>query len=230
MLTPPKGQPYEFYLSLIDSADPSEFKVNPTISAGDFRISKDGDAFVSLANTPVVTPTNSALVQVSLSADEMNAGSVYVEAIDRDSGEWQQVTVFIGIGQSIPIRGNAYVLYLSLVDANDPTRFKANPTIEAGDFQISKDGGPFLNLETTPEVRPSGDVAVKVSLSPSEMNSNKVSILGKDQAGEEWQEVSVFIDAPSGTTTIVKLDGFTLARDNTKGIHRSYGNRNRDLR
>ncbi len=95
MALPKKGVAYDFFISLIDLDDSSQFLVDPTIVTGDFQISRDDAAFTNI-NVPVVTPAGSSSVKVSLSAQDMNADKVVVQGIDQDD-EWQQITIFIDI-------------------------------------------------------------------------------------------------------------------------------------
>ena len=97
MATPKKGVAYTFSMSLVDTANPAFFKVNPTIGAGDFQVSKDNGTFVNMATLPVVTPTGSILVLVSLSAAEMTANKLTIRALDAAGGEWEEASVFIDI-------------------------------------------------------------------------------------------------------------------------------------
>ena len=92
-----------------------------------------------------------------------------------------------------PDKGEAYEFYMSLYDSSTNS-LRDDPTIEAGDFTISKDGGAFANLATLPTVEPAGSVAVKVELSADEMNADKVYIVARDVAGAEWNDVTMFID------------------------------------
>lgn len=110
---------------------------------------------------------------------------------------------------STPVKGEAYEFYVSLASFADPTIFQANPTIVAGDFQISRDGGAFTNLSTLPSVEPAGSVGVKVSLSAGEMDADKIQILAQDQADDEWHELVAFIDVPvaSSQTAVDILEG-----------------------
>ena len=80
------------------------------------------------------------------------------------------------------------IFYVALVDRNDPSQFLIDPIIVAGDFQWS-DGGAFTNLTLTPMVEPAGSPQVRVQMSPGE--GEAVSILARDQAGEEWQEAYI---------------------------------------
>ncbi len=97
MATPQKNVAYEFYLALADSTDPSKFKVNPTIAAGDFKASIDGAAFGNLATLPVVTPSGSIAVRVNLSQAEMNGDKIMVQAIDVAGGEWNDLLIFLDL-------------------------------------------------------------------------------------------------------------------------------------
>lgn len=106
-----------------------------------------------------------------------------------------------------PKKNTAYEFYLSLVDTANPASFKANPTIAAGDFLLSTDGLAFANLATLPVVTPAGSISVKISLSAAEMNGDKIIVQGIDQAGNEWDDVLVFIDVPaSNEADAVLLD------------------------
>lgn len=101
-----------------------------------------------------------------------------------------------------PVKGVAYDFYMSL-DAQATSGFQDDPTIEAGDFQISKDGGAFSNLTTLPTVTPSGSPSVRVQLSATEMDADKVYIVAEDQSGAEWNVAVVFIDVPEGSSQSV---------------------------
>ncbi len=110
---------------------------------------------------------------------------------------------------ALPKQGEAYFFFLSVTDALDTTSFKANPTIVAGDFQISKDGGAFVNLENLPQVLPAGSTAIRIALSATEMTADKVNVLGIDQAGAEWLDILATIDVPVGNvdTAVDILEG-----------------------
>lgn len=104
---------------------------------------------------------------------------------------------------ALPKRAEAYSFTISLVDTASPSNFKVNPTIAAGDFKISKDDGALINLATLPVVIPAGSVLVLISLTATEMTADKFSITGKDAAGDEWNEVTLTLDIPSGNIDTV---------------------------
>ena len=99
---------------------------------------------------------------------------------------------------SLPLKNTEYIFYAVVGDLGDLNQFKINPTIAAGDFQVSIDGSAFANLSTLPVVTPTGSETIKITLSAAEMNGDKVNVLGKDISGGQWQSVFIPIDVPSG--------------------------------
>ena len=97
---------------------------------------------------------------------------------------------------ALPKKGVAYDFSLSLVSVAVSTQFQVNPTIAAGDFKISKDYGAFVNLAILPVVLPAGTINVKVSLSATEMQADKIVVLARDAAGAEWREAVTSFDVP----------------------------------
>lgn len=98
-----------------------------------------------------------------------------------------------------PVKGVAYEFPpVELSDIFDPQFFLVNPTIEAGDFKISKDFGALVNLSTLPVVDPAGSSSVKVNLTAAEMNADKIGVFGKDPT-QEWGDINLAIDVPSST-------------------------------
>lgn len=85
-----------------------------------------------------------------------------------------------------PIKGRAYKFYVGLVSQADTKLLQANPTIAAGDFQISKDGGAFANLTTLPSANPASGRAVMIDLSIAEMTADNIVVQCVDAAGAEW--------------------------------------------
>jgi hypothetical protein len=71
---------------------------------------------------------------------------------------------------------------------------KVNPTIAAGDIQISKDGGAYANLATLPDLTPATLDQVRMQLSTTEMQCKTATIRWKDQtATAEWDEQRIQI-------------------------------------
>ena len=98
-----------------------------------------------------------------------------------------------------PKRGVAYEFFIALTDLSEPQFFVNNPTIAAGDFKVSKDGGTFVNLLTLPVVSPSLSSNVKINLAAIEMTADKVVVHAVDLTGDEWANLAAFIDNPVGS-------------------------------
>jgi len=93
---PKKGEDFVFRVPLPDLAIPGSFKANPTIAAGDFKVSTDGGALGNLGTLPSVSPAASIWVLVTISAAEMNGDSIAIQAIDQTTPkEWADVAVSI---------------------------------------------------------------------------------------------------------------------------------------
>ena len=76
-------------------ASPGEFQNNPTIATGDFQISKDGAAFANIT-APVVTPSSTKSVKVTLTNTEMNADNILLLGIDQTAPkEWADFAMSI---------------------------------------------------------------------------------------------------------------------------------------
>ena len=93
---PIKGAAFTFRISLADAATAPSFKASPTLAAGDFKVDKDGAGLVNLATLPTVSPAGSVLVEVQLSATEMDADVVTLVCIDQTATkEWCDMTICI---------------------------------------------------------------------------------------------------------------------------------------
>jgi hypothetical protein len=93
-----------------------------------------------------------------------------------------------------PKKAEDFEFTVCLEDFASPGSFKTNPTLASGDWKISKDGGAFANLATLPVVEPASGVLVRVVLSSTEMNADKVSIVAQDQTSpKEWGDYAITI-------------------------------------
>ena len=95
---------------------------------------------------------------------------------------------------SEPISGQAFTQYVTLNNISDPRFFLVDPTIVAGDFQLSKDGGALANLTNLPAVDPAGSKFVKLDLTADEMTGENISIIASDQSADQWEDLSILID------------------------------------
>lgn len=91
-----------------------------------------------------------------------------------------------------PLKGEQFLIPISLFSiAND---LLLSPTVEAGDFQISKDFGSFANLTTLPTVEPAGSGQVKITLSSTEMDADVIMVRWRDGDPETgWVDGSITI-------------------------------------
>lgn len=88
-----------------------------------------------------------------------------------------------------PVKNEDFICYIALDDMANPGSLKANPTIAAGDFKVSKDGGALNDLATLPSVLPAASVWVKITLSATEMNADGVAVQCIDQTTlKEWAD------------------------------------------
>lgn len=110
-----------------------------------------------------------------------------------------------------PKKNTAYVTYISLPDAVSPMLMKSSPTLAAGDFKVSIDGGALANLATLPTNTPAASKMVKISLSTSEMNGDNITVVCSDQTSPpEWGDFVLNIQ-----TSARQVDD--LAFPNTSG-------------
>jgi len=88
-----------------------------------------------------------------------------------------------------PKRAQAFRTYICVRDATDNLSLRSSPTIAAGDFKVSKDGGAFANLTTLPAVTPASSVGIQIDLSATEMTADNVLITWIDQTStKEWAD------------------------------------------
>lgn len=86
-----------------------------------------------------------------------------------------------------PVKGEDFIIRVSLDDFATAGRAKASPTIAAGDFKVDKDGAGLNNLSTLPSVDPAASKLVKITLSSTEMNADVVTVICSDQTDPpEW--------------------------------------------
>ena len=102
-----------------------------------------------------------------------------------------------------PVKGEDFVLRVSLSDMAMPGTFKANPSLAAGDFKVDKDGYGLAPLAVMPVVQPAGSVLVVVTLTPAEMAADVVTIVGIDQSfPKEWADFVLSIPTSAMASTV----------------------------
>jgi hypothetical protein len=91
---PVKNTAFTFYVTLSDPNDEGDVVVNPTIAAGDFKVSIDDGSLNNLATLPSVSPASSAWVKIALSSSEMNGDNIKIQCIDQTSPrEWNTLMI-----------------------------------------------------------------------------------------------------------------------------------------
>lgn len=101
----PYGVAFNTTLSLRSVAT-GEFLAAPALTAGDAAVSKDDGATANLTTLPAENPASSKLVQVSLSATEMEADKVAVRLVDQtDPKQWWDELIVIYTVREPFIRG-----------------------------------------------------------------------------------------------------------------------------
>jgi hypothetical protein len=98
---------------------------------------------------------------------------------------------------STPKAGVAYSFTVSLFDVANPGRIKTTPTLAAGDFKVSVNGGALANLATLPSETPAGSGLVVVSLAAGEVGTK--TVVRWSDPDFEWGDGSYFFDAPAAT-------------------------------
>jgi hypothetical protein len=92
-----------------------------------------------------------------------------------------------------PKKNTEFIFYASVVDQANTKLMKSSPTIAAGDFKVSTDGGALGNLGTLPAVTPAVSVMIKFVVSAAEMNGDNITIVGVDAVGAEWCDIVINI-------------------------------------
>lgn len=73
-----------------------DLKSNPTLAAGDVKISKDGGAFTNLTTLPTVAPSGDTSVQIALSAAELSCKRAVIRFRDQTAPkEWEDQIIAI---------------------------------------------------------------------------------------------------------------------------------------
>jgi len=105
------------------------------------------------------------------------------------------------------LKNQATEFYVMVVSQADTDIFQVNPTIAAGDFRVSIDGGAFNNPATLPVVSPAGSKQIEIALSAAEMNGDVITVRGSDQAGDEWCDVfgQIFTDTDQIGTLVANV-------------------------
>lgn len=117
MVPPQKNVEYIFYVSLASQANIKVMQSNPTLAAGDVKVSTDGNALTNLDTLPDVDPDASYFVKVTVSATEMNGDNIVILFHDAAGDEWCDLMINIQTSaQSLNTMGNDLVAIKGYVD------------------------------------------------------------------------------------------------------------------
>lgn len=116
-----------------------------------------------------------------------------------------------------PKKNTEFIFYVGL-SSQSTGQFQSNPTIAAGDFKVSKDGGALANLSTLPAVTPAASKMVKITLSSTEMDADNVTVVASDAAGDEWDDLIVNIQ-----TSVRQIDDLAFPTTSGRSIDVSAG-------
>jgi hypothetical protein len=83
------------YTALAAQTANGAFQANPTLAAGDVKISLDGGAFANLNTLPAVTPAGGKAVKITLSQAETNADNIVILFSDAAGAEWSDQMIEI---------------------------------------------------------------------------------------------------------------------------------------
>lgn len=89
---------YVFYVSLVSQANTKILQANPTLAAGDVKISIDDGAPANLGTLPAVDADFTKRVKVTLSQAETNGDNLTIVFSDAAGDEWCDLTVSIQTG------------------------------------------------------------------------------------------------------------------------------------
>lgn len=103
-----KNEAYTFYLTLISQADTDIFQVNPTLAAGDIKVSIDGGALANITVLPTAIGAGKVL-SISLSAVEMNGNEIAIQCSDVAGAEWQDALIVISTEQALVLLGSSSI-------------------------------------------------------------------------------------------------------------------------
>lgn len=92
---PKKNVAFTFYVFLTSQADIKLFQTNPTLAAGDVKVSIDGGAFANLTTLPDVNPAGGRAVRVQMSQAEMNGDNIIIQFVDAAGAEWCDLGIVI---------------------------------------------------------------------------------------------------------------------------------------
>ena len=182
-MRPVKNKTFTFYMSLTSQADPKLHQNNPTLDAGDVKVSTDGGAESDLDTLPVVTPAGSDRIKVVVSADEMNGDNVSITFSDAAGDQWCDITVNI---QTILFDPDELGTVSQLNDASATTTSFVTDLTEATDDHYNDSALVFLDGVCAGQVRKISDyngttkaITLSAALTDAPGDNDRFMILGR---------------------------------------------------
>lgn len=154
MAEPKRNTAFTAFIAL-SATGSTDFQAAPTLAAGDFQVSTDSGALVNLATLPVVAPAGSVIVQVDLTAAEMDGNSVNVVGIDVAGAQWEDILLTFDLGVAVvdTIHDGLYNNSTVVVGGGGDrtiTVFADDQITEIAKVNISADGLVRTKLSPTP--------------------------------------------------------------------------------
>lgn len=117
-----------------------------------------------------------------------------LDMVDSDNATWTVkgldfTQTGIEVMSATPIQGQGTSFNVSLLSQANG-QILLDPTIEAGDFKVSTDGGSLAQLTNTPSVEPSGSGIVRIELTAAEVGSERFTVVMADTSGGEWKSMN----------------------------------------
>lgn len=132
---------YAFDVALVGQADTRLLQANPTLAAGDVKVSIDEGAFANITTLPTIAPSSGRNVKVALTAAEMNGNRIVVQFVDASGAEWCDLVYSIETSPD-DLTVTAIRTGLGLASANLDTQLDALPTAtESADALLARDIG-----------------------------------------------------------------------------------------
>lgn len=116
-----------------------DIRANPTIVAGDVKLSKDGGAFANINTLPTVTPSGGRAIRVTLSATEMQCAQLVIQFVDQSTvKEWVDQVIVVetqgdpasahpGLDTSATTLADLYEGFTTLFMMGSPDQIQASP-------------------------------------------------------------------------------------------------------
>lgn len=207
-VTPKKNTEYIFYVGLTSQANTKIFQANPTLAAGDAKVSIDGGALANLATLPAVTPAAGKSVKITLSTSEMNGDNITVVLSDAAGDEWCDLVINIQTSAR-------QIDDLSILDAQDARdAMKLTPTAGGGasgsvDYLLAAIAGDVEGIfSDTDEVIPA-QIAALNNLSAAQVNAEVVDALTVDVVADS---VAADGSRPTIAQAVLMLTRFLMER------------------